>query len=123
MQRVAIDGIAVLSRFGHLARWTFGDRPRSRSEITSVSQRIELHAEYRAGRETGRGNALSCYGSSAGHLNSPRDRLPIASPHRLRIRSERHEMDLGMIRLSNKSGQYSRQCDGFGLVVHRERVM
>src|SRR5262249_1707781 len=123
VQRIALNGIAVLACSWYLAGWTLGDGARSGSEITSIPQRIELHAKYRSCRKACSSDAWSCNGSGAGHFNSPRNRLSIFSSHRLAIRPERHEVNLSMIRLRDKSRQYSRQCDGFRLVVHGKRVM
>ena len=122
-KRAALYGIAMLAGRGHFAGWAFGDRSGPGSEITSISQRVELYAEYRAYRETAHRNALIRDSRGASHLHAPRDRFSIAPPHWLSIRSERYKVHLGMIGLSDKSRHDSCPDDSFGLVVHRKRVV
>src|SRR5215475_13562936 len=65
----------------------------TRSEIASISQRIQFDAEYGSGREAARRNALLRNCGGAGHLDAPGDGLTITAAHRPAIGAQRNEME------------------------------
>src|SRR5262245_44708929 len=113
----------MLAGFRNLSGRTLCDGARSGTEITAVAQRIEPDTEDRPGRKCSCSSTLVGNRGRAGHFDAPCDGFAIGAAYRFAVRSERDEMDLGVICLSDESRHDSRQRDGFALVVHRERVM
>ena len=70
----------MLAGCRHFARRAFGNCSGPGTKITSIPQRAELHAEYGAGRETGRSDALTG--------NSGRARLGMADGSTLVVRPD-----------------------------------
>src|SRR5439155_4175227 len=99
----ALDRVAVLAGFGELSLRALRDGADARSEVAAVAQRAHTHAENRAGRKALDGDDLLRHRSRAGHLDAPADRFAVLVAHRLAVGTERHELDLGVVRLFDKA--------------------
>jgi hypothetical protein len=89
--------------FGCGIPWTLGDCSNTRSEVTTVSKGIQLHAKYGTEGERRRRDPLLCHCGGAGHFDTPFDRFSVGGFRQpLTVRGDQIKEQFSMVGLADE---------------------